>query len=318
MYRNISSVIQVVNDTQCDPVHILPRQIVSHKVLSLVSKLSSFKKVELSYDVDSILLKRSYALGDIILLFPIVSYFKKLGKRTAILAGHRYCIDGVDFVKDCVNESEYELFVDLNGVIECDHNERKLYNKHRLDIYKEILGLEFKNIDWFIPINKTNVKYSGVLAVQSSGSQSKFKSIDLRPVIKSLKNNNIFLMREYTDKNHDEIYRNVIREKTTVRELLEYMVHMRGVVCFDSGPLWLSHVVNIPAFVITGPTYGGKLVRYHPNKKSRWYDTKIDVNCPKKYGCGELANWCKKSYTCMNNVNYTRLLKEINNWLEDL
>lgn len=314
MYINSSNTIQSIQDGSWFE-KIYPGEIVSENVFSIVKSLKSFKKIE-SLNVEaakSILLKRQYALGDVLMLIPIINYLRRIGKEAYIVTSKNYSLPCTGMFKTGVlNKCNADIIVRLDGVVERDHSDSKLFKVPRLDIFLDYLNIKLDKVDWNVHTYDAEFP-KGVIGIQLSGS-APFKTIDLSKELKVLsKNNKLFIL----DKNKVNFKNpNIFWENVNNVLLLSYMKKMKGIVCFDSGPLWLSHLANIPAFVIVGPTDGKKVIRYHPNKKTMFYTARPDVGCKK--ACGESAGWCGKSYKCMKNIDHKRLLDTMKEWLRRL
>jgi hypothetical protein len=316
MFVNHSKVQQVLYDVMGEVTTVFPNEIVSERVMPLVKRLPSFKKVDPNKMLsthNNILIRRTHALGDVVLLFPIVNYLKKIGKNVILCANSQYRLEGLNFmISDAKNFIDrFDIAYNLFGVPELDHCDSTLFEKSRLDIYCDFMGIKDLGIpDWTIPIKCVDFP-KDVIGVQLSGS-TQHKTINTKGIIKALsKKFKVFII----DRNKPKFNRpNVLHERVDNATLLAYINKMIGIVCFDSGPLWLSHVANTPAFVIVGPTSGKKVTKYHPNSNTTFYDTKTGVKC--KRACGESMHNCKGKYSCMKSVNQVDLLSKINDWSE--
>jgi len=316
VYINKSNVIQTVYGQDGEPYAIFPNEAVSEDALTLVTRLPSFKKInKVILDYNSIFLRRTHALGDIVLLFPIVNYLRKRGKQVYLCTNDRYAIKNIDFIipSPTYFSRDFDISYNLTGVLELDHIKANLFERSRLDIYCDFLKiLDLGTPDWNINIEDVNFP-KDVLGIQLSGSTA-FKNVDLSTTIARLsKKYKLFIIDAFGNfvKNDNTLY-----EKVSLSKLLSYMKKMIGVVCFDSGPLWLSHVTNTPAFVIVGPTSGKKVIKHHPNSKTCYFDTKQDVGCVTS--CGESLKACKGKCKCMKNVNQSRLNSELASWIKEL
>lgn len=322
MYQNVSLKPQAVKNYTGMYKPVAPKEIISELVYKDVSGLKSIfkklKKIDFS-NAETILFRRGHALGDVIMTFPIINYLKKIGKIVFVHTDTKYGIKGIDFIlaQPRIYPEDFDLVIDLNLIVEQDHREPKYLKVNRVDMYKEFLGLKNIGNDWSVDIPRLDIDTEdAVVGIQFAGSTA-CKTIDVNPLLKELDKRDIKFY--IIDENKYNLNcKNAVIKHADVVGLLNIFPKLKGVVCFDSGPLWLTHVTNTPAFAITGPTSGKKITRRHPNKKTTYYDTKKDYGCNLRHGCGEAAWKCDKSYACMHSVNYTRLNKEFFNWLEIL
>jgi len=314
MYKNIS-ILQSIDTLSGESIKIFPNEIISSKVLPVVTRLKQFKKVNINLlDYNSIVFKRDYALGDVVMLYPIVSYLRKLGKKVTINTSRNYFIDKVDFFNQDISNylNKFDCILNLNGVLERDHSEPSLFDVHRLDIYLEYLNLSLDDINWKLPLTFSENENKKYVGFQARGSTF-FKGFRNNNVLLNLLETNKILL---IDKNTPNFkHPNLTHKQLKLSELLQQMSNLKGLICFDSGLFWLSHVVNIPAFVIVGPTSGIKITKYHPNNKTIFYDTKEDIGCKT---CGESGIRCNRSFKCMINFNEDRLINNIKKWIETL
>lgn len=322
MFLNVSGKSQSLSDRFLERRVIHPREVVSEWVYPDITLLpKQFKKInKIDFKgVKSILFKRSHALGDVVMTFPLVNYFESIGVTATIHTNTRYTIPGVKFVigQPRINPADYDLVVDLNWVLEIDHYNKKYFTVNRVDIYKEYLNLKNIGNDWgadFLKVN-TDIK-DAVIAIQLKGS-TVAKVIDTSPLLDELEKRNIKFyvidaLGEYKGK-----YKNAVVKPTDLVGLLNIFLKVKGVLTFDSGPLWLSHITNTPAFVVVGPTSGEKITSRHPNTNTTYYDTKTDYNCEySPYGCGEGALECNGNFSCLKNVNYDKLKDSFFKWVE--
>lgn len=321
MFLNISRQPQAVQDKFLEYHSLYPNEVVTDYMFPSVKNLKVFEKIK-KLDLNkyqSVLLRRGHALGDIILTFPLMNYLRSLGKEVHINTNTRYVIRGVDCIsgKPTYEYEDYDLILNLDGILEKDHRDKKLFEVNRVDIYNKFLNLKNIGNDWTINYPDIDVDLQGaIIGIQISGSKEKYKSVKLHPLMKELDKRGIkfYIIDDiasvYSYKNH-------VRIPTDVLGLLNIFKRLKGILCFDSGPLWLTHVTNTPAFVVVGPTSGKKIIVRHPNDKSVFYDTKKDFKC-KKHGCGELAKDCNKQFSCLQNVNHERLITEFTIWMKRL
>lgn len=325
MFLNVSNKKQCLQNKYLEYASVVPNEVISEQVypdVKLMSKkqFREIKEIDFS-GANSVLFKRHHALGDIIMLFPILNHLKKKGKKVDIHVASKYTIPGVDFVigRPRICYEDYDLVVDLNWVVEKDHYEKEYFAVNRVDIYKEYLNLVDIGNDWSADFPQVDTDIEDVvIGVQLKGSTAA-KSMNLFPLLDELERRNIkfYVIDDLGE--HSAVYKNAVVAPANVVGLLNIFKKIKGVLTFDSGPTWLSHITNTPAFVIAGPTCGKKLVKRHPNNKTMCYDTKIDYGCKcAPIGCGEGGEECGKNFSCLKNVNYDNLKNKFFDWIERL
>jgi hypothetical protein len=325
MFLNVSRTNQSLRNLFGDYRLVIPNEIVSDYVfpdvkLALSTQFKKIKRINFS-GVESILLKRGHSLGDVVMAFPIVNHLMKKGKKVSVHTNTKYAIPGVNFViaRPYIQPDEFDLTINLDLVVERDHYDEKYFGINRVDIYKEYLNLKNIGNDWAVDFLKVDIDTEdAIIAIQLKGSTAA-KNMNIIPLLDELERRNI---KFYVIDDLGEFrgsYKNVVEKPTDVVGLLNVFKKVKGVVTFDSGPLWLSHIVNTPAFVIVGPTCGKKLTVRHPNDRTTFYDTKLDYGCIRApIGCGEGAKECGGKFSCLKNVNHNQLKEKFFEWIETL
>lgn len=104
---------------------------------------------------DVILIKRSYALGDLIQLIPVIKFMKKRYQYKFILWTSPQFVDIMKWFKIfedviCAKPKErYEHFLILNGVLESDHSLTNWQSRvHRIKIYEKFFKIEIDEYDF--------------------------------------------------------------------------------------------------------------------------------------------------------------------------
>jgi hypothetical protein len=325
MFLNVSNKNQGLQNKFLDYKIVCPNEIISEKVFPDVGLLPEcqFRKIKkINFkDVNSVLLRRGHALGDVIMTFPIVNYLRKQGKTVSVLTSTKYTIPGIDFISDRVRTSpgEYDLIIDLDWVVEKDHYETKYFAVNRVDIYAEYMNLKRIGNDWTADFPEIDVDIEDAeIAIQLKGSTAA-KSMNIRPLLDELEIRGIKYYVIDDIKEYAGVYKNAVVRPTNVVGLLNIFKKLKGVFTFDSGPLWLSHVTGTSAFCVVGPTSGKKITARHPNKHTTYYDTKIDYGCKcAPCGCGEGTVECGGGFSCMKNVDHNRLKTKFFEWIEGL
>ena len=286
-------------------------------------------------------IKRSFALGDVIMAFALCRWVNfqfpltriTLYTKTQYAEIFKVACEEIE-IASCQNgilpQSDYSISID--GVMEFDHRSGPYEKMHRIHIALHILG--FPEDEW--PHYKTDFNWSFhvgnaahvfahrwykefyheyeanheyTVAIQARGSQP-FKTlprdvfIDLVKILSQYVNvviigNNI----------QDNIKLPGVRmtNRCTINQTMAIMKRCNAVVCLDSGPLWMAHVMRKPIVLISGPTHPEGRLTITPNPHlSVAIRTEKWIDCSP---CGERAEACNQQYTCIRQVNKKVLIQ---------
>lgn len=165
MFLNVSRQPQAVQDRFLEYRSLYPNEVVTDYIFPGTKSLKAFKKIK-KLDLNKyqrVLLRRGHALGDIIMTFPLMNYLKSLGKEVHINTNTRYeirgarCISGKPYYK----YEGYDLILNLDGILEKDHLDKKLFKVNRVDIYNKFLNLKKIGNDWNIDYPDIDVDLQG-------------------------------------------------------------------------------------------------------------------------------------------------------------
>ena len=289
---------------------------------------------------------RTFALGDVIMTFVMcrwLSYHYPLATFTLYTKSqfaeifkvacesvkvHPYMQGGL------IPPSDYSI--NLDGAMELDHSDVRFAKTHRVHIALSILGFPSEEmpraglINWnfhlgnaahvfaskwlseFRDTMKINCRgHLPIIAIQVRGSHpvKTLTEETLELLIRSvLGYANVILLGTSPQ---DGI--KIIGVQTTVgmsvNQTMAVMRRCSAVICMDSGPLWMAHVVKTPIVLITGPTAPeariglfNKTARIRALQCSRW------IGCSP---CGERGEACNKQYTCIRNVDPAMLCESV-------
>jgi len=322
------------------PVNIAPNcavditnfNFITKAILSVSSVIEYFKRK----GIKRFFLRRTFAMGDVLMLVPIVRYLRTLGFDPYIKTGRRYmnilnrfgietCSTG--FGPDGVG-------IELDGTVERDHTQPSLQKFHRIDIYLMAIGFDkfSKKLEWeydkknfpvFTQLKNFKFKKKDYIIFQGSGSTGA-KSLSkerIEGVINSLNSkgekvvyigNPVILNLEKPEMTE------VACVKYNFLQLFPMFEHAKTAIVMDSGPLWVSHFTKTPLVGIFGPTNPNTRLTYHPlyPKKVRAVETNKYIDCKR---CYEAAARCGYKFKCLHipldtifNDLYPKL-KEIQN-----
>jgi len=270
-------------------------------------ELDSYAGLEKVDDVSSlikshkrIVIERSYALGDVLLLIPVVRRLREelflehvtLVTQTRFVDNPIISVlgDGVydEYVtKDDIlrGSSTYDIGIMLDGVLERDHTQPKYQHTHRVNIFMDWFELK-GDVSW--DCEKTWKKKEHIV-VQTGGS-GVLKELPLET-------------RDYiVEKLREEKYE-VVRvgdgAKVSDAEYLELIGTASCVVSMDSSPLWISHFTKTPCVLILGPTRKEERLTMHPLYPERAKAVALNelIDCP---SCFEQREKCLGAMDCFH------------------
>lgn len=336
-----SNVIEVFYSKHGDPLEIYPRfcfdesMVLSPAAPCLNKGVSLLEQLEKNPE-SSVCFLRTYALGDIILLTPIINWIRDkypsvkvyLATVPKFMGLFKYwdAIETVD--KRNLPFIPYEIGYYLDGVVERDHSGNEYSYKHRLDIYCEFLGIpQIKDPVFSLPYGESEKSWAEgivrevrdcgkpVVAVQVAGSTA-IKSLSLDKVadiaerlcdICSL----IFVheAKEY----FGEINAMNLTGMTDIHQLAALIDSVDVVVTMDSGVLWIAHATKTPVIALLGPTREAERLKYHRNY--------VVVNLSEMVGCEpcfERMTRCKGAINCMKSSSAEEIARRIEEGIKKL
>ena len=255
---------------------------------------------------ENVVLRRTYALGDVLLVTAVAKWMqKKFGWNVGIETDWTK-LKGISHWFPRVSSANH-IGLDLDHVFELDHNPNGKYRKmHRLSIVKKVLG--DSGAEWDLGEDvKPDKKYKNYVALQVSGSTS-LKSLN-RPILHRL---SILLARKYPvvligsgagweGKNIVDLV-----GKTNLIQLWSVLKGCAGLVTMDSGPLWISHFTRTPTVLLSGPTRPEERISEHPLFPFATGMVRLErlVNCSP---CWESKWACEGRLNCMRLVPPTKI-----------
>lgn len=294
---------------------------------------------------------RTYALGDIIMVIPIMRFLKKKFPNTELvfcLPPHfsnvfeseydwGICHLGRGDTKECSLE-EVSINFDFN-TFELDHAVDHPFCKvHRTDILYELLGIpqEEREYRFAIGLRENMVKsvamklHHGLglkpntFAVFNWKGSNPIKTFPVHVRIQLVQELAKHLKVLIVDNNHDIEGRfehpnvrwflgNSIQEAICASGLAKFTVTT------DSAPLWFSHIVAKPCVCFLGPTPEETRLNRHPLYGSnlvKKIELKDLVGCPDV--CNHSLNWCKSQITCFSSTNIPKLSERMISTLKEM
>jgi hypothetical protein len=320
VHYNGSGIPQVFYNYFRDPVVLPPRYAYSFENLREVPKnftrYSSLRP--LIENAKKILFVRNYALGDTLMLLPVLREIKetypdkKIYLATNFDLANNYYIKR--FSKGIVEQlftnyedvSGYDLGVFLDYVVERDTHIKEYSVKHRVDIFRECLCLPTGTL----PVWNTEPTWVGlhgvVLCSGGSNPRKQLTTDTANYFVKQIKK------RKFRKFLH-------IREGNPINppEILEALQNARVVITMDSAPLWLAHYTNTPTVLISGPSRGSERLTYHP----LYPDGAKEVSCSKEIGCTpcfESNVECSRGAKCLVSIPKEKLWNMVEKVMEEV
>ncbi len=288
---------------------------------------------------------RSFALGDVIMTFVLcrwLSYQFPMATITMYTKAQYAevfkvaCSDVKVYAYqrgEVIPPSDYSI--NLNGSMELDHRKGNYSELHRVHIALSVLGFPMEEwpragqINWNFHIGNANYAFGSkwrhdflsslepnrkqypMAAIQARGS-NKVKTLPrhiLEQVIydMSLYANVVVITNDIRDK--FDIPNTRTAYNLNINQTMALIYRCDVLVCMDSGPLWMAHVVKTPFILISGPTVADARTslfsmkeKYSVIRAEQW------VNCTP---CNERGEACNKNFTCIRNINATLLKNSI-------
>jgi len=312
---NKTSVIQSFFVSTVNPLTIQPHQAVEVSQIhgdfpDVLQPIDSFIKYLDTRKVKRFYIYRTFALGDILMLVPVIRELRKRGYDPYLktIRWAKPVLDLLGIESDILrphHSSENEYGIMMDGLVEQDHMRPKLSKIHRVDIYFKALGIEKlpKKLDWSIDLSR--LPSSGLkgkyVVLQTAGSTVKKRlSNDARTaLIKAFKNDGVHIV--------------TIGEGNalSLEKLFAVIADAKCLITMDSGPLWISHFTKTPVVGIFGPTRPTERITYHP----LWPDKVIGVRLNDKMNppcksCFENSKNCGDRMDCLK-ISGDRLYKLI-------
>lgn len=291
--------LQVFYDDNRDPITVPPRFIVdiSPKLpqnVFHVKKITSYLEPNRTY-----VFVRSFALGDILMLVPVVREFKRRysGSKVRLFTSGRFTKsivlnelsgDVFESISDgsFVNPKHYDVGIVLDSILERDHSNPAYSVKHRVDIYREFLGLRSGQMPVWSEREEAPGKHGVVFC--SAGNT----------ILKALPNETASYIDKRLRSRFNRVWHINNNARLPEREFLDVIRSARAVVTMDTAPLWIAHFYRTPVVFISGPTRGSERLCYHPLMPDGVAEVSLSamIGCPP---CFEHAVDCNRNVDCL-------------------
>ena len=256
---------------------------------------------------------RTFSLGDVLMLVPAIRYLREKGYDAYMKTIGEYT-DIVRRLDVPVVESFYNTQNDLgiifDYVIEQDHSNSKLCRYHRTHLYLSAMGIEDlpEYVDWssklenFIDVPFDLPEYYVVFQAQGSNIVKQLPAETILKIAKRLNDQGIFVY--FIGKPSDLDFQNKLTVNLGLRslkcaQLFTLIAHARMLLCVDSSPLWISHFTQTPVACILGPTNFKQRLTLHPFYPDGTIPIQLNelMNCD---SCFEMKQRCDGKVSCFN------------------
>jgi len=282
-----------------EPFIIYPNQIayVEHLSgdISVLTPVKSVRDYFRCKGITAFHVVRTYALGDVLMLVPIIRALKKEGFKVVLRTSRRWAkvlelleVD-VQFCEGTRFSTDYG--VNLDTILERDHYDSVFSVKHRCDIYAEVLEIDAERLDWSLDKEKLpSSPDEDYVLFQSAGSTA-IKQLQLQ-VAEGI-------IRRFTERGEKIIW--LGKERLEYDEFFALVAGAKCLICMDSSPLWVSHFTHTPVIALLGATRESERLVKHPlypaTAKAVAMNRLITPPCE---SCFEQAKTCGGKFFCMN------------------
>ena len=280
---------------------------------SILHSLESFIEELKRREVKRFYIKRTFALGDVLMLVPVIRFLRHEGFRPYLYTQESFILPlrklGIPTfnIKNSYQATDYGIILD--GTVEWDHVCSSFQKYHRVELYFETLGVKRfpKDLDWHSNLavfpEVPEIPFDKYIVFQGQGSH-RAKSLP-RATIEALINQ---ITKDGVPVVYigDSIGLNLEREelvhlaffKYSILQLFSLIAKARCLITMDSAPLWIAHFTKTPTIGIFGPTDSRIRLKYHP----LYPDGVHALQLNKRLGCKccfEAAKDCNWKFQCL-------------------
>lgn len=213
----------------------------------------------------SFYIQRTFALGDMLMLVPVVRYLRTFGYDPRIRTSDLFkeILTYLGILVELTERPHLGGFgIVLDGTIERDHRDRSLSYFHRVHIYLKALGVKElpEKVDWSCDLSqlpKIDVGDGPYIAFQDSGSTpvKRLQSDSVRYIYEGFKKEGVKVI---------SISDTIGKHLPSALHLFALIAKAKCLISMDSGPLWISHFTKTPVVCIFGPTRPKERLTLHP------------------------------------------------------
>ncbi len=297
----------------------------------------------------NVLIWRSYALGDLLMLHAVLKRLKVYYPELNFYLRTADCYAPVFAATPVLSTAGqfhgvYDHKIRLDGVVEVDHTGARGTDVHRIQLFWRSLvdGMDpepdILPIDWYLPLPDRSVAWArqwiesrGLswngrkrpligFQVRGSGPVKTLRLDEVKRFVALLveREFDVFLIEH--DCNHTWDAPHVFSAPNRPKEdVIALCNHFNAMVTMDSGPLWFAHVTQHPVPVVTflGPTRASERLSYHPlfvEGAAVGIETNKEVVLDGRKGCDpcfERGDRCGHSNACIRQVTADNYIKSL-------
>jgi len=287
----------------------------------MFERVGSLMEVVEKTRVKSFYLQReSTALGDILMMVPVVRYLRTLGYSPYVRTWTKlakflelFKVFGEDWHKDTK-----QLGLLTDGLVERDHWDERVKLQSRIGLLFNAFGLKHipSKVDWsYNAISFPEVRFATRWVVFQAVSPSPQRSLapeTAQQLVKLMNKDGIsvVVIGEDSGLNMDAT-KNLLRfRQDSLEELFGWIAGAACLITTDSAPLWIDHFTRTPAIVFFGTSRSRERLALHPEPdKVMAVEMWPYGGC--KDSCLESPAKCKYSYACMRGATAEALYERI-------
>lgn len=281
--------------------------------LSRLTPIEDFRSEILKKQFHSIYLQRTFSLGDVLLLIPIVRYLQKQFPNISFTVRTINKFFGLLRPMDVpvlsisgIGEMDGALRWDLDWTVEKEHTNPRAQKVPRPNIYMKALTMpeaKWGELNWDCDMSRfPKMEFDGdYIAFQGMGN-AEIRGLPIRTIQYIIRRLNkqgikvVYLGRPLTLKVDEKMTRLQFM-KSTLPELFGWIGGAKAVISMDSSPLWISYFTKTPLIAILNATWPEKRIELHPLRPNRAVaiSTAREIDC---CPCFELAKKCNHKFYC--------------------
>lgn len=319
---NTSDTIQSFFNKALDPITVEPHQAVDTTMIhgdtsDVLTPVGSFLNVLDKKKIKRFYIHRTFALGDILMLVPVIRALRKYG-YDPYLRTTRWAKTFLDLLNIEANVTEIhhhpiegDYGIMLDGIVEQDHVRPILSGLHRVDTYFKALGMQKipRKLDWSMDLKrlpKADPEGDYVAFFPSGSTFRKQLPIETREwILKAFKEKDISVVQIG------------IGSEISIEKLFAAIAEAKCLVTMDSGPLWISHFTRTPVITLLGPTRASERLSRHPLYPRKAIGIALNeiINCE---SCFEAARKCEDRMDCLKispEKIFELIYSEVKEWL---
>jgi len=254
----------------------------------------------------SFYISRTFALGDMLMLVPVVRHLRTFGYNPRIRTTELFkeVLNYLGIQVEVADRPHLEGFgISLDGTIERDHRDRSLSYFHRVHIYLKALGIKEmpEKVDWSCDLSQLpeiDVGDEPYIAFQDSGSTpiKRLQGGAVKYIYEGFKREGVKIV---------SISDAIGKHQPSALHLFALIAKAKCLISMDSAPLWISHFTETPVVCIFGPTRPKERLTLHP----LYSEGAVGVELSKEVGCKpcfEYDRKCGDEISCLK-VNPKRI-----------